>query len=221
MRVSTLVWSPTLQERTRETFTSQSKVSWVTSDHHSWFRFWSNRSVRHFKVKRSFRFSIKCSNSCVLFLVPPIFQRVTNRLAAWGQAHEGDNEDMVERREVVLGHSVSLSCESNAIPRPKLSWYKDGRKLTSADGVALLPGQEELFQAWPKLAVLLLYIIFTNHALFCQKDRCCRSPVCSRRMLGGTHARLWMKQGRTTCILSWRSSVSNMWFDHFWTIQQW
>ncbi|XP_037536631.1 hemicentin-2 [Nematolebias whitei] len=75
----------------------------------------------------------------VTIQVPPIFQRVTNKLAAWGQAHEGDNEDMVERREVVLGHSVSLSCESNAIPRPKLSWYKDGRKLTSADGVALLP----------------------------------------------------------------------------------
>ncbi|XP_013862624.1 hemicentin-1 isoform X1 [Austrofundulus limnaeus] len=71
--------------------------------------------------------------------VPPIFQRMTNREASWGQGHEGDNEDMVEKREVVLGHSVSLSCESNAIPPPKLSWYKDGQKLTSADGVALLP----------------------------------------------------------------------------------
>uniref|UniRef100_H2MDX8 Hemicentin 2 n=1 Tax=Oryzias latipes TaxID=8090 RepID=H2MDX8_ORYLA len=74
---------------------------------------------------------------------PPIFQRVTNREAAWGLGHEGDDheEEMTEKKEVVLGHSVSLSCENNAIPPPKLSWYKDGRKLTSADGLVLHPGQ--------------------------------------------------------------------------------
>lgn len=86
--------------------------------------------------------------SNVVLLVPPIFHRVTNREAAWGLGHEDDdekNEDMVEKREVVLGHPISLSCESNAIPPPKLSWYKDGRKLTSADGVVLLPGKENLF----------------------------------------------------------------------------
>lgn len=79
-------------------------------------------------------------------LVPPVFHRVTNREAAWSLGHEDDdnNEDMVEKREVVLGHPISLSCESNAIPPPKLSWYKDGRKLTAADGVMLLPGQQKL-----------------------------------------------------------------------------
>ena len=83
---------------------------------------------------------------CFFLLVPPIFQRVTNREAAWGLGHEGDDsdEEMVEKREVVLGHPVTLSCESNAIPPPKLNWYKDGRKLTSADGVVLLPGQGKL-----------------------------------------------------------------------------
>ncbi|KAM8887343.1 hemicentin-1 [Spinachia spinachia] len=81
----------------------------------------------------------------VTIQVPPIFQRITNREAAWGLGHEGDdNEDMVEKREVVLGHSISLSCDSNAIPPPKLSWFKDGRKLTSADGVVLLPGGQVL-----------------------------------------------------------------------------
>lgn len=70
---------------------------------------------------------------------------MTNREAAWGLGHEDDDdEDIVEKREVVLGHPISLSCESNAIPPPKLSWHKDGRKLTSADGVVLLPGQREL-----------------------------------------------------------------------------
>ncbi|XP_059193550.1 hemicentin-1 [Centropristis striata] len=81
----------------------------------------------------------------VTIQVPPIFHRVTNREAAWGLGHEDDdNEDMIEKREVVLGHPVTLTCESNAIPPPKLSWYKDGRKLTSADGVVLLPGGQVL-----------------------------------------------------------------------------
>lgn len=71
---------------------------------------------------------------------------MNNREASWGLGHEDDlnDENVVEKREVVLGHQVSLSCESNAIPPPKLSWYKDGKKLTSADGVVLLPGQGKL-----------------------------------------------------------------------------
>ncbi|KAM6930619.1 hemicentin-1 [Xenentodon cancila] len=87
--------------------------------------------------KRDFRVTIQ---------VPPIFQRVSNREAAWALGHEGDDnyEEMVEKREVVLGHPVTLSCESNAIPPPQLSWFKDGRKLTSADGVVLLPGGQAL-----------------------------------------------------------------------------
>lgn len=67
---------------------------------------------------------------------------MTNREAAWGFGYEDDDkEDMVEKLEVVLSHPVTLSCESNAIPPPKLTWYKDGRKLTSGDGVVLLPGE--------------------------------------------------------------------------------
>lgn len=71
---------------------------------------------------------------------------MNNGEAAWGlePMDEDSNEDMVEKREVVLGHPISLSCESNAIPPPKLSWYKNGQKLTSADGVVLLPGQSRL-----------------------------------------------------------------------------
>uniref|UniRef100_A0A3Q3L4X2 Uncharacterized protein n=1 Tax=Mastacembelus armatus TaxID=205130 RepID=A0A3Q3L4X2_9TELE len=77
--------------------------------------------------------------------VPPVFHRLPNREAAWGLGqNDEDNEEMVEKREVVLGHPVSLSCESNAIPPPKLSWFKNGRKLTSADGVMLLPGGQVL-----------------------------------------------------------------------------
>ncbi|XP_036382492.1 hemicentin-1 [Megalops cyprinoides] len=81
--------------------------------------------------------------------VPPIFHRVNNGPAAWGlgeEEEEGGNggEEMTERREVVLGHPVTLSCESNAIPPPRLSWYRQGRKLSTADGVVLLPGGQVL-----------------------------------------------------------------------------
>ncbi|XP_019718321.1 hemicentin-1 isoform X1 [Hippocampus comes] len=78
--------------------------------------------------------------------VPPVFHRVTNREAAWGveDREDEENEDMVDTREVVLGHPISLSCESNAIPPPKLNWYKDGQKLTSADGATLMPGGQVL-----------------------------------------------------------------------------
>ncbi|XP_061624718.1 hemicentin-1 isoform X2 [Phyllopteryx taeniolatus] len=83
----------------------------------------------------------------VAIQVPPVFHRVTNREAAWGaedREEDEDNEDMVEKREVVLGHPIRLSCESNAIPPPKLNWYKDGQKLTTADGAILLPGGQVL-----------------------------------------------------------------------------
>ncbi|XP_001920501.5 hemicentin-1 [Danio rerio] len=79
--------------------------------------------------------------------VPPVFHRVINGAADFTLGErEGDEEDpdspdgMVERREVLLGHSISLSCESNAIPPPRLSWYRQGRQLTSSDGVVLAPG---------------------------------------------------------------------------------
>ncbi|KAG9354594.1 hypothetical protein JZ751_001307, partial [Albula glossodonta] len=80
--------------------------------------------------------------------VPPVFHRVNNGPAAWGFGGEEEDgnggEEMTERREVVLGHPVSLSCESNAIPPPKISWYRQDRKLSTADGVVVLPGGQVL-----------------------------------------------------------------------------
>ncbi|CAL8343147.1 unnamed protein product [Lota lota] len=85
----------------------------------------------------------------VTIQVPPIFQRVSNREAAWGlrdEEDDGDHRDgdLAEKTEVVLGHPVSLSCESNAIPPPKISWYREGRELNATDGVVLLPGGQVL-----------------------------------------------------------------------------
>lgn len=132
MKASTRVWSPTLPERTRETSISLYKVS----NTHKYTHTHANEHKCSFSV------------STLSTSVPPIFHRVVNGAAGFtlGES-EGDeedpdaNEEMVERREVVLGHSVSLSCESNAIPPPRLSWYRQGRQLTSSDGVVLLPGE--------------------------------------------------------------------------------
>ncbi|KAG2469773.1 HMCN2 protein, partial [Polypterus senegalus] len=49
-------------------------------------------------------------------------------------------EEKTELVEVVLSHPVSLSCESNAIPLPQISWYHNGKELSNSDGVVLLPG---------------------------------------------------------------------------------
>ncbi|XP_051950032.1 hemicentin-1 [Xyrauchen texanus] len=87
----------------------------------------------------------------LIIQVPPIFHRVVNGAAGFtlgerdsDEEDPDSNEGMIERREVVLGHSISLSCESNAIPPPRLSWYRQGRLLTSSDGVVLLPGGQVL-----------------------------------------------------------------------------
>ncbi|KAI3368574.1 hypothetical protein L3Q82_025583, partial [Scortum barcoo] len=43
-------------------------------------------------------------------------------------------------RDVILNNPVSLYCETNAVPPPTLTWYKDGQLLTSNDKVLILPG---------------------------------------------------------------------------------
>lgn len=43
-------------------------------------------------------------------------------------------------RDVILNNPISLYCETNAVPPPTLTWYKDGQLLTSNDKVLILPG---------------------------------------------------------------------------------
>uniref|UniRef100_A0AAR2KQZ6 Hemicentin 1 n=1 Tax=Pygocentrus nattereri TaxID=42514 RepID=A0AAR2KQZ6_PYGNA len=45
-----------------------------------------------------------------------------------------------EVKDVILNNPISLYCETNAVPPPTLTWYKDGRPLTSHDRVLILPG---------------------------------------------------------------------------------
>ncbi|XP_074490966.1 hemicentin-1 isoform X1 [Sebastes fasciatus] len=43
-------------------------------------------------------------------------------------------------RDVILNNPISLYCETNAVPPPTLTWYKDGQLLASNDKVLILPG---------------------------------------------------------------------------------
>ncbi|KAL2089466.1 hypothetical protein ACEWY4_014154 [Coilia grayii] len=46
----------------------------------------------------------------------------------------------VEAKDVILNNPISLYCETNAVPPPTLTWYRDGQPLTSNDKVLILPG---------------------------------------------------------------------------------
>ncbi|KAG5276279.1 hypothetical protein AALO_G00130100 [Alosa alosa] len=46
----------------------------------------------------------------------------------------------VDVKDVILNNPISLYCETNAVPPPTLTWYRDGQPLTSNDKVLILPG---------------------------------------------------------------------------------
>lgn len=70
------------------------------------------------------------------FPVPPNFNR---------PGGVGDNTSPPgfagDVRDVILNNPISLYCETNAVPPPTLTWYKDGQLLTSSDKVLILPGK--------------------------------------------------------------------------------
>ncbi|KAG5850585.1 hypothetical protein ANANG_G00084020 [Anguilla anguilla] len=65
--------------------------------------------------------------------VPPSF----NRPGEPGDTGSTLGNDI---RDVILNNPISLYCETNAVPPPTLTWYKDGRPLASNDKVLILPG---------------------------------------------------------------------------------
>ncbi|XP_026645393.1 hemicentin-1 [Microtus ochrogaster] len=66
--------------------------------------------------------------------VPPSFQKL------WEVGNMLDTGRSGEAKDVIINNPISLHCETSAAPPPTLTWYKDGRSLTSSDRVLILPG---------------------------------------------------------------------------------
>ncbi|XP_061867610.1 hemicentin-2 [Colius striatus] len=73
--------------------------------------------------------------------VPPLFQQQSpsEALEAFYREEDQDGE-VTEHRQAVLGQPTALYCDTNAIPPPQLTWYKDGEPLSPGPGVQVLLG---------------------------------------------------------------------------------
>ncbi|XP_068104559.1 hemicentin-2 [Hyperolius riggenbachi] len=71
--------------------------------------------------------------------VPPIFHRPGSPSAALELVYrEDEEEELTEHREVVASNPISLYCDTNAIPPPTLTWYKDGKPISPSEGTLVL-----------------------------------------------------------------------------------
>ncbi|XP_068096243.1 hemicentin-1 isoform X2 [Hyperolius riggenbachi] len=77
----------------------------------------------------------------VIIQVPPNFPKSSELLL-------NADSNFIERRgnnkDVIVNNPFYLYCETNAIPAPTITWYKDGRLLTSSDKAFILPGGHSL-----------------------------------------------------------------------------
>lgn len=69
----------------------------------------------------------------------------------------------------LAGKSVTLECESNAVPPPTITWYKNGRMVTEsanlrilADGQMLQIQESEVRDGWVPGCLLFFSIIFIS-----------------------------------------------------------
>ncbi|XP_064928861.1 hemicentin-1 isoform X2 [Columba livia] len=69
--------------------------------------------------------------------VPPSFQKPYKK---WEAGNTVDAGRGGESKDVIVNNPLSLYCETNAVPPPVLTWYKDGSLLSSSDKVLILPG---------------------------------------------------------------------------------
>ncbi|CAK6433530.1 unnamed protein product [Pipistrellus nathusii] len=76
----------------------------------------------------------------VLIQVPPIFQKVGDASATFEilSREEEARGGVTEYREVVENSSAYLYCDTNAVPPPELTWYREDQPLSATDGVSVL-----------------------------------------------------------------------------------
>lgn len=73
-----------------------------------------------------------------------MFQRVGDveaGLELLPQEEEEAQGRVTEYREIVENNPAYLYCDTNAVPPPELTWYREGQPLSAADGVSLLQGR--------------------------------------------------------------------------------
>ncbi|XP_061539337.1 LOW QUALITY PROTEIN: hemicentin-1 [Phycodurus eques] len=99
--------------------------------------------IRHAQVSDTGRYTCIATNVAgedekdfdVNIQVPPSF----NRPAGIGDTLSPSGFG-VDARDVILNNPISLYCETNAVPPPTLTWYKDIQPLTSNDNILIMPG---------------------------------------------------------------------------------
>ncbi|KAM8995979.1 hemicentin-2 isoform 2-T2 [Ara ararauna] len=74
--------------------------------------------------------------------VPPLFQQQTSSSEALEAFYREEDQDgeVTEHRQAVLNQPTALYCDTNAIPPPQLTWYKDGEPLSPGPGMLMLLG---------------------------------------------------------------------------------
>ncbi|XP_055255516.1 hemicentin-2 isoform X3 [Moschus berezovskii] len=75
----------------------------------------------------------------VLIQVPPIFQKVGDATADFETPFEARG-GVTEYREIVENNPAYLYCDTNAVPAPELTWYREDHPLSIEDGVSVLQG---------------------------------------------------------------------------------
>ena len=135
---------------------------------------------------------------CLSSLVPPSFQKL------WEIGNMLDTGRSGEAKDVIINNPISLHCETSAAPPPTLTWYKDGRPLTSSDRVLILPGGDCSEEGEPKALPNVFLLIYqgqsgdrlSGHVIeLPQAAKCHRYPWSFK--LGESRLRTWHKQEHT------------------------
>ncbi|KAM5259263.1 hemicentin-2 isoform 1-T1 [Hipposideros larvatus] len=78
----------------------------------------------------------------VLIQVPPMFQNVGDATAAseFLSREEEARGGVTEYQEIVENNPAYLHCDTNAVPPPEFTWYREDQPLSATDGVSVLQG---------------------------------------------------------------------------------
>ena len=78
--------------------------------------------------------------------VPPMFQKVGDASAPFETLSQMEEArgGVTEYREIVENSPAYLYCDTNAVPPPELTWYREDQPLSAADGASILQGRPGL-----------------------------------------------------------------------------